>query len=344
MQTLAAILVETGRPLELAEIDIPPLATGQALVEIACSGVCHTQLLEARGHRGPDPYLPHCLGHEGSGIVVEIGPGVTKVKPGDQVILSWMKGAGANVAGVKYGWNGRTVNAGGVTTFQRHAVVSENRLTPMPAGLSFEAAALVGCAVATGAGVVMNTAAVRPGQSVAVFGTGGIGVCAVSAAALSGAMPLIAVDIDAGRRDAARAMGASHVVDPLVSDPVDAIRALVPGGVDVAIEASGRPDVMAQALLAVREQGGTAVVVGNARHGESIALDPRQLNLGKRLLGTWGGDNQPDRDFPRYCRLIEGGRLPVAPLLSPPFPLERINDALDALESRTVPRPLVRMA
>ena len=135
MKTLAALLVETGRDLELAEIDIPALKPGQALVELAYSGVCHTQLLEARGHRGEDKFLPHCLGHEGSGTVVETGPGVAKIKAGDQVILSWIKGSGANVMGSVYSWNGKPVNAGAVTTFQRLAVVSENRLTVVPEGL-----------------------------------------------------------------------------------------------------------------------------------------------------------------------------------------------------------------
>ncbi len=129
MKTTAAILVETGKPLELAELDIPALKPGQVLVEIAFSGVCHTQLSEVRGHRGQDNFLPHCLGHEASGTVRELGAGVTKVADGDRVVLSWIKGSGANVPGTVYGWDGRKVNAGGVTTFMRHAVISENRLT-----------------------------------------------------------------------------------------------------------------------------------------------------------------------------------------------------------------------
>src|SRR5262245_47512663 len=158
MKTTAAILVELGRPLELADIDIPPLKPGQVLVEVAYSGVCHTQVGEVRGHRGADRFLPHCLGHEGSGIVREVGAGVTKVKPGDQAILSWIKGSGADVPGTVYRWGDRQVNAGGITTFSTYSVLSENRLTVLPPGLSLRQAALVGCAVPTGAGVVFNTA------------------------------------------------------------------------------------------------------------------------------------------------------------------------------------------
>lgn len=344
MKTTAALLVELAKPLELAEIEIPPLKPGQVLVEIAFSGVCHTQLLEARGLRGPDPYVPHCLGHEAGGTVVDVGSAVTKVKPGQRVILSWIKGSGLDVPGTVYNWNGRKVNAGGVTTFARHAVVAENRLTPVPDDFPFREAALLGCAVPTGLGAVFNTAAPRPGQSLAVFGTGGIGLCAIAAARISGATPVIAVDVSAARLEAARRMGASHVIDASSSDPVAELQKLVPGGVDFAVEASGRPDVMRQALLAVRQQGGAAVLVGNAPHGKMLELDPKQFNLGKRLLGTWGGDNLPDRDFPRYVRLVRDGLLSLQPLLDRTYRLGDINQALDDLESRTVARPLVDMS
>lgn len=343
MKTTAAVLVETGRPLELVELTLPALKPGQVVVEIALSGVCHTQLLEARGHRGHDAYLPHCLGHEGSGTVVEVGLGVTKVKVGQRVILSWIKGSGADVPGTVYDWDGRPVNAGGVTTFSRHAVVSENRLTAMPDALDLRDAALLGCALPTGLGAVLNTAQPRPGQSVAVFGAGGIGLCAVQGAVLSGCTPVIAVDVRPDKLAVARALGASHTICASDGDPVAAVQTLCPGGVDFAIEASGRPAVMLQALASVRSQGGAAVVIGNAHHGETLALDPRQLNQGKRLLGTWGGDCVPDRDLPRYARLLLAGRLDVAPLLSKVYPLADINQALDDLESGAAVRPLVDM-
>jgi S-(hydroxymethyl)glutathione dehydrogenase/alcohol dehydrogenase len=341
MKTPAAILVETGRPLVVDDIEVPPLEAGQALVEIQYSGVCHTQLLEAKGHRGHDPFLPHCLGHEGSGIVREIGAGVTKVRQGDSVILSWIKGSGANIAGSRYRWHGRQVNSGAITTFSRFSVISENRLTPMPGSLAPIDAALLGCAVATGMGAVVNTAAARPGQSVAVFGTGGVGLSAVAAPAIVGCAPIIAVDPVPQRRELARRMGATHLVDPLAGDPVEQIRKICPGGVDIAVEASGRPAVMRQAIDCVRNQGGIAVIIGNARDGEELTIDPKQLNLGKQLRGTWGGDTLPDRDFPEFCRHVEAGRLDLKPLIADTFPLERINDALEALERSVVGRPII---
>lgn len=364
MKTTAAVLVETKRPLELAELSIPRLAAGQVLVEVSFSGVCQTQVLESRGYRGHDPYLPHCLGHEGSGVVLETGPGVVKCQPGQRVILSWLKGSGANVAATVYQWNGRAVNAGSVTTFARHTVVSENRVTVVPelrqvAGavgettddllmeryeISDREAALLGCAVATGFGAVLNTVAPTAGQSGVVFGVGGIGLCAVAAAVACGVSPLIAVDLDDTRLDAARQMGATQTINAAVTSPLEGIRQRFPAGVDFAIEASGRPEVMRWALAAVRGPGGTAVLIGNARHGERLELDPREFNLGKRLLGTWGGDTQPDWDFPRYCRMLAGGEVDLAPLLARTYPLSQINAALDDLEAHRVIRPLIDMS
>jgi S-(hydroxymethyl)glutathione dehydrogenase/alcohol dehydrogenase len=344
MKTRAAVLVELGQPLVLTDLEVPALRPGQVLVEIAFSGVCHTQVLEARGHRGEDRYLPHCLGHEGSGVVLETGPGVAKVKPGDRAILSWIKGNGADVPGTVYGWQGRSVNAGGITTFSRHAILSENRLTPLPAGVSMRQAALLGCAVPTGVGVVFNTAQPRPGQSLAVFGTGGVGLCAVAGAAMAGCCPVIAIDVRREKLALAEQVGATHRVNAAEADPVQEIQRLCPGGLDFAIEATGRPAVMQQALRSVRSQGGAAVVVGNARHGERLEIDPQQLNQGKRLLGTWGGDSQPDRDYPRYGRLIAAGRLSVEPLLSRTYRLSQISDALQDLERGEVARPLIDMS
>lgn len=343
MKTLAAVLVETGKPLVLGELEVPPLEPGQVLVQIAYSGVCHTQLLECRGYRGEDRYLPHCLGHEGSGTVLEVGPGVGKEKVGDRVILSWMKGSGADAPGPRYRWNGRTVNAGPITTFSRYSVISENRLTVLVGEIGMREAAMLGCAVPTGAGAVFNTARPAPGQSLAVFGAGGIGLCALAAGAIAGCTPIVAVDIQECKLTLAKQMGASHCVNAGAGAVLEEIERICPGGVDFAIEATGRPDVMVQALSSVRSQGGVAVVIGNARHGERLELDPRQLNLGKRLLGTWGGDNWPDRDFPRYGKLLRAGKLDLAPTMVEPYALSDVNRALDDLEAGRTVRPLIGM-
>jgi len=342
VKTTAAVLVATGRPLEVLDLDVPALQPGQVLVEVAFSGVCHTQVLECGGHRGRDAYLPHCLGHEGSGVVREAGPGVVKVKPGDRVVLSWIKGSGADVPATRYRHNGGTVNAGAVTTFNRFAVVSENRLTALRADVPLREAALLGCAIPTGFGAVLNTASPRPGQSLAVFGVGGVGLCAVAGAAVAGCNPIIAIDLNDAKLALARKLGATHTV--LAGDGVnEQLGGLVPGGLDFAIEATGRPVVMNQALACVRPRGGTAVVIGNARFGETLEIDPRQLNMGKRLLGTWGGDCVPDRDYPRFAGYLSTRRIDPRPLLSAGYTLDTINAAINDLAAGLVARPIVQL-
>lgn len=344
MKTTAALLVQTGAPLVLAEIEIPALKPGQALVEIAFSGACGTQVMEWRGDKGEDKWLPHCLGHEGTGTVLETGSAVTKVKAGDKVVLSWIKGSGIEAGGAVYGWGEKKVNAGGVTTFQRHALVSENRLTLLPPELPPDLAVLLGCAAPTGMGAVYNVLKAQPGDAVAVFGTGGVGLHAVMAAALVGAMPIVAVDPNPTRRALAPLYGASHVIDPTGADVLAEIRKIVPQGLDIAVESSGVPAAMELAVNATRQQGGRAVVIGNARHGAMLSLNPAVFNQGKSLMGTWGGDSVPDRDYGRYARLLGAGRFPIRNLLSKPYALEQADQALQDLASGTIGRPLIDMS
>lgn len=345
MKTLAAVLVETGRPLELLDLEIPALQRGQVLVEVEATGVCHTQLLECRGYRGNDPYLPHCLGHEGVARVLDVGPDVTRCSVGDRVLLSWIKAEqGIDVPGCEYRQTAspnRIVNAGGVTTFAEHSVVSENRVTRLQVQLDSAVAALIGCAAATGAGSIWNAAEVDPGESVAVFGVGGIGLCAVGAAALAEAEPVVAIDKFQRRLDKAAALGANVTLHADKVPLREKLREIAPHGFDHVIEATGRPAVMSLALELARPRGGVAVVIGNARHGEMLQIDPAQLNQGKRLLGVWGGDCRPDRDFPRLTELVSSGRLKLHEILEKRYSLKQVNAALADLESGRVTRPLI---
>ncbi len=344
MKTMAAVLVELNRPLEIADLEIDAPGAGQVLVELSHSGVCHTQLLEARGRRGVDRFLPHCLGHEGSGVVIDTGEHVTKVKPGDRVVLSWIKGQGADVPGVTYRWGSRqvSVNAGGVTTFNRHALVSENRLTVAPETMSSAMAALLGCAAPTGVGAALNTGQAKPGESAIVFGCGGVGLCAVAGAAAGGCEIVVAVDPIASKRTIALQMGATHAIAPdeLASTQEQTNTA---AGFDLAIEATGLPRVMRQAFEIVKPRVGRAVIIGNAAHGAMLEIDPHHFNQGKRLLGTWGGDSDPDRDQPRFSKLCHAGKLRLDPLIEQTYPLEQINQALDDLETGKALRPLIVM-
>lgn len=341
----AAVLYSPDRPLVIRDdVDVPALRSGQVLVKLAYSGVCHSQLLEARGKRGPDAYLPHLLGHEGSGVVLEIGPGVSKVAPGDLVILGWIKGGGIDAGGTKYHCPDGVLNAGAVTTFSEQAVVSENRCVKLPPGLPLDVGALFGCAVLTGAGMVVNTVRPEPGAAVAVYGLGGIGMSALMALAAFDCDPLIGIDISPDKLQMASELGATHVIDASEVDPVAAVRAMTGGrGVDYSIEAAGRSSTIEQAFESVRRGGGRCVFASHPPHGERIRLDPFELISGKEIAGSWGGGTDPDRDIPIFADLYLRGRLPLERLLTNRYPLEGVNAALDDIEGHQVGRPLLEL-
>jgi S-(hydroxymethyl)glutathione dehydrogenase/alcohol dehydrogenase len=344
-QMKAAVLTKLGEPLVVVgDIGLPDLSRGQVLVKVAFSGVCHSQLMEARGRRGEDRFLPHLLGHEGSGVVVEVGEGVTKVRPGDRVVLGWIKGWGIDSGGCKYDWNGIVVNAGGVTTFNDHAVVSENRLIPLPEGLPMDIAVLFGCAIPTGAGIVTNEIKPRPGSTMAIFGLGGIGLSALMATMLFQCSKVIAVDISDEKLALAREFGASHTVNSSRQDAIEEIRVLTDNvGVDYAVESSGLCEVIETAFDSVRRGGGLCVFASHPESGRRIRLDPFELICGKQIRGSWGGGCNPDVDIPEFARLYREGKLPLERLITKRYTLDQINDALDDLEFKRVGRPLVEI-
>lgn len=343
-ETEAEILVALGEPLSRVTLGLPTLKAGQVLVDIAFAGVCHSQLNEARGKRGPDAYVPHTLGHEGSGIVRATGPGVTKVQAGDAVVLTWIKAEGMDPGGTVYESEGRKVNSGPISTFMRASVVAENRLVKLPAGMPMREAALLGCAVPTGAGVVMTTAALRKGETIAIFGAGGIGLSAILAAKSLGAERIIAVDVSESKLERARNVGATDLIDARDGSVLDKILELTgKRGVDCAVEAAGRTDAMETAFRAVRTGGGRCVIAGNLAHGETMSIDPLDLIKGKQLAGTWGGETQPDRDIPRYAELFLQGSFPMDKLITHEYAFGNINQALDDLENGLVGRALIAM-
>jgi S-(hydroxymethyl)glutathione dehydrogenase/alcohol dehydrogenase len=345
MKTRAAILVEQKKPLVIEEVEVPVLKLGQVLVKVLASGICGSQIGEINGVKGPDRFLPHLLGHEGCGTVLEVGEGVRSVKPGDRVVLHWRKGAGLESVAPTYGSRLGTVNAGWVTTFNEHAIVSENRATAVPADFDIEAAALFGCAVTTAFGVVTNNAQVAIGQSVAVFGAGGIGLSIVQGAALAGAHPIIAIDLVDARLDLARTLGATHTINSRSADVAAEIAGIVgTDGVDVAIDNTGNVDVIALASRLTSGRGRT-VLVGVPPKGATAAISTLSLHFEKRLVGSHGGECRPDIDIPRYVRLMQDGRLSLAGVVGRRYALDEVNAAIDDMTSgRLAGRAILRMA
>ena len=343
----AAILTNVNKPLIVkSNVKYSPPRRGQVLVKLAYSGVCHSQLMERRGQRGPDIYLPHLLGHEGSGQVISVGEGVHKVSPGDLVVLGWIKGSGLESGGAQYHCDGlaQTINAGGVTTFNEYALVSENRVVPLPPGVPLDIAVLFGCAVPTGAGIITNDLRPIAGSSVAVFGLGGIGMSALMATMLFQCAKVIAIDVSADKLELALSFGATHTIDASTSDPINEIRALTDGlGVDYAVEASGQVKVIEQAFSSIRRSGGVCVFATHPEQGNTISIDPYELICGKQIRGSWGGSSNPDRDIPMFAKLYLEGKLPLEKLITKRYRLENINEALDDLEHRRVGRPLIEI-
>lgn len=340
--TKAAVLYEPGLPLVIEELKLPLLKEGQVLVKMAASGLCHTQLNEILGKRGPDPFLPHLLGHEGSGVVKAVGKGVAKVKAGDSVIISWIKGEGIAAKPPTYKLGRKKINAGPCNTLAEQTIVSENRVTPILKKIPFDQAALIGCAVATGFGSIFNMARPAPKSSVAVFGAGGVGLNVIQAAHLAKANPIIAVDIQASKLKMAKSFGATHAFHAKRQNVLESILKTTQGrGVDYAIEAAGSKEAMEIAYQAIRKEGGVFIVIGNLSYRSTISIDPFELIGGKRLLGSAGGDTYPDRDFPKYIELLRKGHLQLNGLITHRFSLDQINTAFALLKKGMAGRILI---
>ncbi|GHE74611.1 oxidoreductase [Streptomyces spiralis] len=351
MKSKAAIQVEHGGPLVVEEIDIPDPGPDQVTVRNFASGVCYSQVHQLR-----DPGLPRPmgLGHEGSGVVTRVGKDVTHVKEGDHVISTWVPRTPISGLPVSRptgaAFDGRPVIADGdVYTWSEHMVTFADKVVPMSPSDPTDITCLVGCAVLTGAGAVLHTANVGRGQSVAVFGVGGVGLSAIGAAAVAGADPVIAVDLADRKLQFAREFGATHGINALNTDPVEAISEIRPGGVDVAMDAVGAPVTALQILRAVRQggpradnQGGTAVLLGIPV--SDVSVDLNELLLYQRHYCGSLGATDPEADFPLFLGWVREGRFPLAKLVTDRFPLDRIDEACVALEEgRILGRAIVEM-
>ncbi|WP_050479702.1 zinc-binding dehydrogenase [Herbaspirillum rhizosphaerae] len=330
----AAILAELNKPLIVDEIEMPAtLEVGQVLVKIGVSGICGSQIGEIDGAKGEDKYLPHLLGHEASGIVQAVGPGVRFVKPDDHVVLHWRKSQGIESVSPKYTWRGKQLNAGLIATFNEYAIVSENRVTRIDPSSDMEVASLFGCAVTTGFGVAENNADIKFGESVVVFGAGGVGLNIVQAASLRSAYPIIAVDLYDGRLDLAKQMGATHVIN---AKNVDAKAALVElmgnQGIDVFIDNTGQPSIIEMGYELTKAQG-RVVLVGVPKKGRNINIFSLPLHFDKRISGSHGGEAVPHVDIPRYTKLLDAGLIQLKPLITEHFKLDDINVAIQRMRS-----------
>ena len=359
MRIRAAVLERTGGELAVEELELAPPGSGEVLVRLGASGVCHSDYNAIDGTA--ETRCPAVLGHEGAGVVAAVGPDVTRVAPGDHVALSWAPSCGeceeclrdlpqlcstawpAMATGGLLDGSTRLHRNGGepvyhysfLSTFAEACVVPERSCVPIPKDIPLEIAGLVGCAVTTGVGAVWRTARVAPGDRVAVIGCGGVGLSAVLAAVAVGADPVVAVDAAAQKLDVARTLGAVAGVPWAGSaeETAAAVRDATGGGVDYAIEATGRPEAMLAAFLSTRPRG-AAVLIGIPREDAVLSLPALSIpRLERRILGSIYGSSRPERDFPRTLDLYRSGRLPLDSLISHRLPLDEVGRAFELMRS-----------
>jgi S-(hydroxymethyl)glutathione dehydrogenase / alcohol dehydrogenase len=355
----AAVLRGTGSPFEVEDITLESPGPRDVRVSIVASGVCHSDLSV---QKGTIPFVfPTVLGHEGAGVVAEVGSEVTRVAVGDHVVLTWMPPcrrcfwclAGqtmlcevglAQSLGGRYGAAGgeKLIRGLGTATFAEETLVSEAQVVPIDRAAPLELAALVGCALSTGIGAVWHTAHVTPGSTVAVVGCGGVGLSVIQGARLAGASTIVAVDRVGAKLDAAKAMGATDVVDSQVEDAVAGVRARTGGrGADFAFEVVGRSETIRSAFAAAR-RGGTAVLVGAGSPSDQVSFSAFELFVdAKTLIGCVYGSTDPDRDFPQLVDLVVRGDVDAAGMVSRRIGLDDINDAFRAMEAGEVVRSVI---
>ena len=335
--TKAAILLEQCKPLIVDEINLPSsLEVGQVLVKIHYSGICGSQLGEIDGAKGPDRFLPHLLGHEASASVLAIGPGVRYVKPGNKAVLHWRKGLGIESETPKYSWRGRQVNAGWITTFQEYAIISENRVTVIPDDSELDIAALFGCAVTTGFGVVQNNAKLKVGESVVVFGAGGIGLSIIQAAAQAGAYPIVAIDQYKSKLGLALHLGATHCIDSSQANTSEHIAGIIGNAeLDVFIDNTGQPSIIEMGYRLVSDQG-RVILVGVPKKGSTININSLELHFGKILTGSHGGEAEPQSDIPRLMSFYSQGHLNLRDLITDVYGLDKVNHAMESMRNGSV--------
>jgi len=331
MEFEAAILISQKQPLVVDKIKHSgQLEAGQVLVELFTSGICGSQIGEIDGVKGDDKFIPHLMGHEGCGRVLKIGPGVTTIKEGNKVVLHWKKSSGINSNTPSYEYNGQKINAGWVTTFNKYAIVSENRLTNIPEETPNDLAALFGCAITTGFGVIENNAKLKIGESIVVLGAGGIGLNIIQAANLVSGYPIIAVDLYDGRLKLAKKFGATHLINSAKTDFVKEIKSIIGDRLNVFVDNTGSPEIIEIGYQLINNEG-RLVLVGVPQKGKNINIFSLPLHFGKKISGSFGGECNPQKDIPRYLNLMSKGKFSLEGIITERYPLEDINIAISRI-------------
>lgn len=334
----AAVLRELNSPLSIEKVELTPLKVGQVLVRINVSGLCGAQLHEIRGHKGNGKFLPHLMGHEGSGIVEDVGSGVTTVCVGDKVVMHWRQGDGIEAPFPQYILDGKTISSGKVTTLSEYSIVSENRLTAVPQDTPDNLCALLGCGLTTALGIIDNEINLKIGESILIVGCGGVGLNLIQGARLRSAYPIIAVDIEEEKREKAIEIGATEFINTSEKD-------LSIQQVDVIIDTTGNSEVISSMVKHLSGKG-RMILVGQPAPGKDVVI-PNGVSLfggrGKSISATQGGMTNPSEDIPRYVKMHKAGLLDIDKIVTHTFCLDEVNDAFRLLKSGTAGRIMIKM-
>lgn len=368
MKTRAAVAFEAGKPLEICDVDLEGPKEGEVLVEIKASGICHTDEFTLSG-ADPEGIFPVILGHEGAGIVVDIGAGVTSLKKGDHVIplytpecrecdyctsgktnlcqkIRTTQGQGVMPDGTsRFSIKGeKAFHYMGTSTFSNHTVVPEIALAKVRKDAPFESICYIGCGVTTGIGAVINTAKVQPGDNVVVFGLGGIGLNVIQGARLAGANMIVGVDLNNDRKAWGEKFGMTHFINPneVEGDLVPYIVDLTKGGADYSFECIGNVKVMRDALECCHKGWGTSIIIGVAGAGQEISTRPFQLVTGRNWRGTAFGGAKGRTDVPKIVDWYMDGKIIIDPMITHTMPLEDINKGFDLMKAGKSIRGVVK--
>lgn len=341
----AVVLTKINEPLEIKDVELTDLKIGQVLVKIKVSGLCGAQLQEIAGEKGNEKFLPHLMGHEGCGYVEEIGPGVSKVKIGDKVVMHWRTGEGIESDFPNYILDGKKISSGKITTLSEYSIVSENRLTPVPEDTPDELCALLGCGLTTALGTINNEAELKFGESIMIVGCGGVGLNLIQGAKLASAYPIIGVDISKEKGEKAIENGAHFFINIKESDVDEELKKIRTPKVDVIIDTTGHVSAITKTIELLSNTG-RYILVGQPKPGYELKIPNANFlfgGQGKVIKATQGGKTSPNQDIPRYVKLHKAGLIDLNKIITHRFPLSEINEAVSLLKRGEAGRIIIEI-
>ncbi len=343
----ASYLNKINENLKISNISFnDKLKKGQVLVKLKYSGVCGSQLGEISGVKGKDRFLPHLLGHEGSGMVIDIGPGVRHIKKGQRVILHWMKSIGIEAVSPRYFRKSKNINAGKVTTFNEYAIVSENRLTKIPKGLSFRNAVVFGCAITTGYGSVFNDAKIKKNKNILVLGAGGVGISLIQSCKIKKSKEIVVVDLYQSKLNFSKKFGSTKII--LYKNKINNLKSKLSNILkknekfDYCFDTTGDPKLIELAYNLISANS-KLVLIGVPHFKSKLSINTLGINLGKQIIGSKGGNINPNIDIKKIYRKFKNNKITFSKFYEKTYNIDQINEVINKMKSgKLLGRPLIK--